>query len=59
MKKPFHFTERTPDVRCLQCGRPLKNNLVARKEFKPTLCYKHWQDKVYADKNKQTGRRRW
>lgn len=40
MKKPFHFTERDPRVRCITCGKPLKKNVIARKVVKPKRCYK-------------------
>lgn len=40
-KKPFHFTDRDPNVKCRTCGRPIKRNLIFRKQSKPELCFKH------------------
>ncbi len=43
-KKPFEFNELSEDVKCKDCGKPLKKNIVARKE-RPRQCYAcYWLD---------------
>jgi hypothetical protein len=39
VKKPYKYTERTEDVRCVRCDRPLKRSVVERKANRPRLCY--------------------
>ncbi len=41
MRKPFNCNELS-DVRCEICGKPLKKNLVSRKEKRGLICYKDW-----------------
>lgn len=56
-KKPFHFTVRDKNVRCFDCGRPIKSNLVTRKEpqNRPKYCYKHHRERVLAHRKRQWG----
>lgn len=43
MKKPYHFTDRDNSVRCIDCDRPLKKNVLERKDAqggtRPIRCY--------------------
>lgn len=39
MKKPYRHDE-VSNVVCSVCGRPLKRNVVERKENKPDKCYR-------------------
>jgi hypothetical protein len=39
-KKPFHFTERDPKVRCMTCGKPIQKTVIARKKNNPKRCFK-------------------
>jgi len=53
-KKPFHFSERDPSVRCITCGRSLKKNVITRKANKPKRCYKdgrRWRSTEIIRKN--------
>ncbi len=39
MKKPYKFDQVSSDVRCSICHKPLKLNVIDRKN-NPKLCYK-------------------
>ncbi len=41
MKKPFKFTEMDEHVKCFTpgCNRPIKKNVVVRKDDGPIICY--------------------
>jgi formylmethanofuran dehydrogenase subunit E len=40
MRKPYKFGQLSNDVRCAKCGRPIKLNVISRKEEAPSLCFK-------------------
>ena len=44
MKKPYDFTVRWDDYLCVDCQRPLKANVIARKLNPPVRCYKHHKE---------------
>ena len=52
MKKPYSFKELS-DVRCQDCGRRLKMNVVARKERRNAKhCYKCGRERWLASQRK-------
>ena len=52
-KKPYNFRAINKKVLCEDCGRPLKRNVLDRKEKNPRFCYKC--SRVRAKKHSKRG----